>query len=48
MTTIGDVIRQIETALTDSQLPPTIHEQEVFYKTLFTLYAGAVDAKSSW
>jgi hypothetical protein len=47
MTNIGDVIRQIETALTDSKLPPTTREQEVLYRTLFTMYTAA-DAKGSW
>jgi hypothetical protein len=48
MTNLGDVTRQIETALTDSQFPPTTHEKEVLYRTLFTMYAGAVEAKGSW
>ena len=48
MTNLRDVIRQIETALTDCQIPPTTHEREVFYRVLFTMYTSTVDAKGSW
>lgn len=48
MTNLGDVIRQIETALSDRQYPPTTHEREVFHRILSTVYTGAVDAKGSW
>jgi hypothetical protein len=48
MTNPRDVIRQLETALTDCQIPPTTHEREVFYRVLFTLYASTAAAKGSW
>jgi hypothetical protein len=48
MTNLGDVIRQIETALSDRHYPPTPHEREVFNHILATVYTGAVDAKGSW
>ena len=48
MTNLGDVIRQIETVLSDHQYPPTAHEREVYNRILFTVYTGAVDAKGSW
>jgi len=48
MTNLGDVIRQIETALSDSRDPPTPHEREVFHRILTSVYTGAVDAKGSW
>lgn len=48
MTNLGDVIRQIETALADRQCPPTVHEREVLNGILFSVLTGAVDAKGSW
>jgi hypothetical protein len=48
MTNLGDVIRQIETALSDRSYPPTAHEREVYHRILATVYTGAVDAKGSW
>jgi hypothetical protein len=48
MTNLGDVIRQIETVLSDQHFPPTVHEREVYNRILFSVYTGAVDAKGSW
>jgi hypothetical protein len=47
MTNIGDVVRQVETAMCDSQYPPSSHEREVFHKILLSVCTGAVDAKGS-
>jgi hypothetical protein len=43
MTNIGDVIRQVETALGDRHYPPTLEEKEVFTNILFKVYTGTVD-----
>jgi len=48
MTNLGDVVRQVETVLTDNQYPPTIREREVYHRILSSVYTGAVDAKGSW
>ncbi len=43
MTNIGDVIRQVETALFDTYFPPTSEEKEVLTNILYTVYTGTVD-----
>jgi hypothetical protein len=48
MTNLGDVVRQVETALSDNQYPPTSHEREVFHRILFSVYTGAENAGGSW
>jgi hypothetical protein len=40
MTNIGDVIRQAETALYDTQYPPTLEEKEILTTILYRAYAG--------
>jgi hypothetical protein len=47
MTNLGDVIRQVETALCDPCEPPTSHEQEVYAAILREVCTGTVDAKGS-
>ncbi|HVN73377.1 MAG TPA: hypothetical protein VMT44_02150 [Methanoregula sp.] len=47
MTNLGDVIRQVETALNDSLCPPTSHEREVYHRILSSVYIGAVEARGS-
>lgn len=47
MTNIGDVIRQIETAMCDMYYPPTSQEREVFNRILSSVYTGSVDARGS-
>ena len=47
MTNLGDVVRQVETAMCDTHYPPTISEREVYTRILQTVFAGAVDAKGS-
>jgi hypothetical protein len=43
MTNIGDVIRQVETALCDNCFPPTREEKEVLNNILSKVYTGTVD-----
>lgn len=43
MTNIGDVIRQVETALCDNYYPPTLEEKEIFNNILFKVYTGTVE-----
>jgi hypothetical protein len=40
MTNTGDVIRQAETALYDTQYPPTPEEKEILTTLLYKVYAG--------
>ena len=47
MTNIGDVIRQVETAMCDSDHPPKSEEREAFDRILRTVYTGAVEARGS-
>jgi hypothetical protein len=47
LTNIGDVIRQVETAMCDREHPPTSEEREAYDRILQTVYTGAVDAKGS-
>jgi hypothetical protein len=35
MTTTGDVIRQVETALNDTQFPPTLEQREILTAILY-------------
>jgi hypothetical protein len=43
MTNIGDVIRQVETALCDNYFPPTLEEREVLNNILYKVYTGTVN-----
>jgi hypothetical protein len=43
MTNIGDVIRQVETAMFDNYFPPTLEEKEVLSNILYKVYTGTVD-----
>ncbi|HUH78687.1 MAG TPA: hypothetical protein VLY83_02190 [Methanoregula sp.] len=47
MTNLGDVIRQVETALNDTLCPPTAQERETYHRILSSVYIGAVDARGS-
>jgi len=47
MTNLGDVVRQVETALCDPCHPPTSHEREIYVRILHQVCTGAVDAKGS-
>ena len=47
MTNLGDVVRQVETAMCDTCYPPTIYEREVYTRILQTVFTGTVDAKGS-
>ena len=43
MTNIGDVIRQVETALCDKGFPPTLEEKETLNNILYKVYTGTVE-----
>lgn len=43
MTNIGDVIRQVETALCDNCFPPTLEEKEILNNILYKVYTGTVN-----
>lgn len=47
MNNIGDVLRQVETALCDSYFPPAHDEKEVLNNILYTVYTGAVESGGS-
>jgi len=47
MTNLGDVVRQVETALCDPCHPPDSHEREVYTEILSKVCTGTVDAKGS-
>jgi hypothetical protein len=47
MTNIGDVVRQVETAMCDTQYPPTPEELEVFNRVLHAVCIGAREAGGS-
>jgi len=47
MTNLGDVVRQVETAMCDACCPPTSYEREVYNRILLMVFTGAVDAKGS-
>jgi len=42
VTTIGDVIRQAETAMNDPRYPPTLEEKEVLALILSRAYTGTL------
>lgn len=43
MTNIGDVMRQVETALNDHYCPPTLEEKETLNNILYKVYTGTVE-----
>ena len=47
MTNISDVIRQIETVMSDVYYPPTLQESEVCSKILAMLCNGGADPRGS-
>lgn len=47
MTTIGDVLRQIDTLKQDRQYPPTARQQETFQRILCTVHPGSAGFKGS-
>ena len=47
MTTLHDVIRQVETALGDPSYPPTLKEKEILTTILYQVSAGAADTTGS-
>ncbi len=47
MTNLGDVIRQIETVMSDRCDPPTTQEIEVCCRVLSTVFNGVVDPRGS-
>jgi hypothetical protein len=47
MTNLGDVIRQVGTALCDPRCPPTPLERDVYVRILLLICADAVNVKGS-
>jgi hypothetical protein len=47
MTTIGDVLRQIDTLKQDRQFPPTTRQQETFERIICTVSATSAGYKRS-
>jgi hypothetical protein len=43
VTNIGDVMRQVETALNDPGFPPTLEEKEILNNILYKVYTGTVE-----
>lgn len=43
MTNIGDVVRQLETTLTDPCFPPTLEEKEILNNILSKVCTGTVE-----
>ncbi|MFA5268998.1 MAG: hypothetical protein WC379_13585 [Methanoregula sp.] len=47
MTNIGDVIRQVETALCDNVFPPALEEKEILNTILYKVSIGTVEFSGS-
>jgi hypothetical protein len=47
MTNAGDVIHQVETALNDTQYPPTLEQREIFTTILYKLFLESVDLRGN-
>jgi hypothetical protein len=47
MTHVGDVIRQVETALNDTCCPPTPEEKEILNTILYRISIGSVHVAES-
>jgi hypothetical protein len=47
MTTIGDVVRQVETALYDANYPPTIEETETLNRVFYKVCTGTPACRRS-
>lgn len=43
MTSIGDVIRQVETTLNDVQYPPTLAQREILTAILYRTFLESVE-----
>jgi len=43
MTNRGDIIRQVETALNDTQYPPTLAQKEILTMILYQVNSGTVE-----
>jgi hypothetical protein len=43
MTNVGDVIRQVETTLNDSQYPPTLEQREILTTILYRVFLESVE-----
>jgi hypothetical protein len=43
MTNTGDVIRQVETTLNDTQFPPTLAQKEILTMILYQVNTGTVE-----
>jgi hypothetical protein len=44
MTSVGDVIRQVETALNDTQYPPTLEQREILTTILYRTFLESAEA----
>ena len=43
MTNTGDVIRQVETTLNDTQYPPTLEQREILTTILYKMFQETVE-----
>jgi hypothetical protein len=47
MTTVGDVIIQVETTLNDNQYPPTLEQREILTTILYKVFLESVEPGTS-
>jgi hypothetical protein len=45
MTNIGDVIRQVETTLNDTQYPPTLEQREILTTIRYKAFLESVESQ---
>ncbi|MFA5269432.1 MAG: hypothetical protein WC379_15810 [Methanoregula sp.] len=45
MTNVGDVIRQVETTLSDTQYPPTLEQKEILTTILYKVFLESVECE---
>ena len=43
MTNVGDVIKQVETTLNDTQYPPTLEQREILTTILYKVFLESVE-----
>jgi len=43
LTNVGDVIKQVETTLNDTQYPPTLEQREILTTILYKVFLESVE-----
>jgi hypothetical protein len=47
LTNVGDVIRQVETTLNDTQYPPTLQQREILTTILYKVFLEGAESQGN-